>query len=365
MSCHGRTIHMKRQLFLFIMFASALSVQPEEQLIYCVIQKGSSYVAENTDIYAVNPDNAMTRILFSDEGSPIVLRQQLYVFHFPVMGGNKLFAHAAARGTLVPFPGNASLYELALNGSNSFRKITAITGDESVGDILANSNGTRIGYLNRQEGKLCLFIHEVSTGTLLNQINMTETFLDCYAAGIGWLSQSTTLYFSLQVGDADVYSEESYSRQGTYLLDENGTGLIKLAELPVRPGFYPPENVRMIGVLPTNEYVFEMTLHRNNIIQGAPQTVFSLVKWNPETYDCTDISFDPKAGPYSGIQVNYQLSPSGKYLAAARLPVSSSAVSCDIWLKDLQNGKEKILLSIPIKGLQGPFLGLVGWISEK
>jgi hypothetical protein len=67
---------------------------------------------------------------------------------------------------------------------------------------------------------------------------------------------------------------------------------------------------------------------------------------------------------YSGIRVNYQLSPAGRYLAAAKLPISSSAVSCDIWLKNLATGEERKILSLPTHGLQGPFLGLVGWLDQ-
>jgi hypothetical protein len=335
-----------------------------ERLIYAVVYKGAGYTAVKTEMFSIDPETAEKRLLFSDEKASIVLLQRLYVFHFPVVGGRKLFAHAAERGSPVPFPGNGSLYELSGDGSNSFRRITHVLGAESLGDIFVNSTGTRIGYINRMHGRQYIFVHDVATGRLLHQVDITDKFLDCFASSIGWLPGTARLYFSLETGDEHVTSEESYRRAGTYTMDESGAGWSKLAALPPREGFFPPDEVRVIGISPSGEYVFETMQRKKRPSPGQNQYVPAVLKLKNDFSAFEDISFGTATKLYSGIRVNYQLSPAGRYLAAARLPISSSAVSCDICLKNLPTGEERKILSLPTHGLQGPFLGLVGWLDQ-
>jgi len=334
-----------------------------EKLVYAVVYKGSSYAAAKTEILSVDPETAEKQLLFSDEKTSIVLLQNLYVFHFPVVGGGKLFAHASERGKSVPFPGNASFYELSVDGSNLFRRICPVLGAESMGDIFANSTGTRIGHINRLNRKQYIFVHDVVTGTLLSQVDITDKFLDCYASSIGWIPRRERLYFSLETGDVHVTSKESYARVGTYFMDEGGRHLKRLPALPAEKGFFSPEASRLIGVLPTGEYVFETMQFKKRSSREQSQYHFTVLKVKKDFSDTNDISFSPTTNLYSGIRVTYQISPSGKYLSAASLPISSSAVSCDAWLKNLHTGKETNILSLPTDGLQGPFLGLVGWLD--
>jgi hypothetical protein len=334
-----------------------------EELVYAVVYKGSGYIAVRTEIVSIDLETAEKRLVFSDEKTSIVLLQHLYVFHFPVAGGRKLFAHAAQRGKHIPSPGNVSLYELSADGSNSFRRIAPVSGTESLGDIFVNSTGTRIGYINRINRKQYIFVHDVVTGKFLHQVDITDMFLDCFASSIGWLPHSEKLYFSLETGDEHVTSEASYGRVGTYFMDERGEHLTKLSAVPALEGFRQPETVRMIGVLPTGEYVFETMQRKKCSAHEQNRTFFAVVKLKTDPLSVEDISFSPTTKLYSGIRVSYQLSPSGKYLTAASLPISSSAISYDIWLKDLQTGKERKILLLPTKGLQGPFLGIVGWLD--
>jgi hypothetical protein len=334
-----------------------------EKLLYAVIYKASDYTAVKTDIFSVDVETGEKRLVFSDEKAPIVLKQHLYVFHFPVAGGRKLFAHAVDRDRQAPFPGNGSLYELSADGSSLFRRITPVVGAESLGDIFANSTGTRIGYINRMNRKQYLFIHDVATGNLLQRIDITDKFLDCFAASIGWLPGSEKLFFSLQTGDADGTSKASYAKVGTYIMNESGGHLTKFAKLPLPEGFLSPEMERMIGILPTGEYVFEATVHKKHVSPKQSQFDFVLAKFKKDSQEVGDLSFSQATRLYRGVTVIYQLSPSGKYLSAAALPILSSALSWDIWLKYVQTGEERNILSLPTEGLKGPFLGLIGWID--
>ena len=334
-----------------------------EKLVYAVVYKSSSYAASKTEILAIDPETAEKRLAFEDEKTPIVLIQHLYVFHFPVAGGGKLFAHAFDRGQSLPFPGNGSLYELSADGANLFRKIAPVLGAESLGEVFVNPTGTRIGYISRLNKKQYVFIHDVATGVLLSQIDVSDKFLDCFASSIGWLPHGEKLYFSLETGDEHVTSKASYARVGTYLMDERGRHLQKLTGLPALAGFHPPETSRLIGMTPAGEYVFETMQSRKNPARGRDRLHFALLKAASDFSHVDELSFTTAAGLYSGIRVNYALSPSGRFLSAAALPVSSSAVSSEIWLKDLKTGAERMIVSIPTAGLQGPFPGLVGWLD--
>jgi hypothetical protein len=334
-----------------------------EKLVCVVVHKGTDYRAAKTEIITVDPESAEKQIVFSDEDAAIVLLQRLYVFHFPAVGGGKLFAHGAERGKPVQFPGNASLYELSADGSDSFRRIASVIGGESLGDIFVNPAGTRIGYVNRLGRKQYIFIHDVKTGELIHQVDVTEVLLDCYASGIGWLPGGDTLFFSLETGDVHITSDESYDRVGVYTMDESGDNLTKLGPVPAREGFHPPETVRVIGVLPTGEYVLETMQQRLRGVPGKDQRIFAILKSKLSSGYAEDISFSLESRLYSGIRVSYKLSSSGKYLAAAALPISSSSNSTDIWLKNVAARHEKKLLSIATDGLNGPFLGLVGWFD--
>jgi hypothetical protein len=344
--------------------ALAVPAWAGEKLVYAVVHKGADYRAVRTDLFAVHPETAKSQIIFSDEKTSIVLLARLYAVHFPVARGRKVFGHAAERGTPVPFPGNGSLYELSSDGAHSFRRITPVSGAESLGEILVNSAGTRIGYINRLKQRQYVFIHDVETGRLVRQLDVTDILLDSVASTIGWLPRGEKLFLSLEAGDADGTSEESHGRVGTYFMDEDGEHPTKLGALPAREGFWPPETERMIGVLPTGEYVLETMQHKRHTAREPGGVLFAVLKLHADSGRVEDIGFSPQSSLYSGRRVSYHLSPSGKYLAAAAVPVSSSATSEDVWVKDIQTGTEGKLLSVPTEGLQGPFLGLVGWIDQ-
>lgn len=335
-----------------------------EKLVYAISYKGSDYTAVKTEILTIDPETGEKHVIFSDEKASIVLVEMLYVFHFPVVGGGKLFAHAAERGKAVPYPGNASLYELSTDSSNNFRRICPILGVESVGDIFVNSAGTRIGYINRMNQKQHIFIHDVATGTLLSQVDITDKFLDCYASSIGWVPRSEMLYFSLEIGDYDLTSEESYALVGTYLMEENGQYLKKLSAIPAAEGFSPPQTARMIGVLPTGGFVFETIQSPQPSADESSRCRFAVSKVEEDFSRADNIGFSPASGLCQGTRVAYQLSPSGKYLSAARVPDASPATSANILLKDIAANSEKTILSISTQGPQGPFLGLVGWLDQ-
>jgi hypothetical protein len=146
-------------------------------------------------------------------------------------------------------------------------------------------------------------------------------------------------------------------------MDEDGRHVKKLPVLKAIKGYFPPASTDLIGILPTDQYVFEVMHYRKNLLRRLAEGHRVLLKVSKDYSRVEDISFSQATTLYRGPRVYYQLSPSGKYLSAAQLPVIFSAVSWDIWLKDLDNDRERIIVSLPTEKEKGPYLGVVGWLE--
>lgn len=350
--------------------ASLLSFRPApaaggERLVYAVVHKGVSYEAAYTEIFSLDPVSGRRRLLFSDERSPIVLLQRLYVFHFPVVGGRRIFAHAAERNAPRPFPGNGDLYEIAADGSGEYRRIARVEGDQSLGDLFVDPAGARVGYIGRVKQREYIFLHDAASGRVVRKLDVTGMILDCRVSAVGWDPHSGRLYLSAESGDDDVTSEASYARAGTYVIDEMGVRWTKIASLPPLQGFHAPEDARMIGLLPDGRYVFETTQFAKRSGPGPARFSSAVVSFDPATGRVEEIGFHAAGGRAPGARLTPSLSVSGAYLAGATPPGSSSATSQEIRLKDLRSGSERVLTEIACDGAQGPFLGLVGWMSRE
>jgi hypothetical protein len=335
-----------------------------ERLLYAVVHKGPAFDASHTEIYSVDPASGERRLLFSDEDLPIVLLQHLYVFHFPVAGGGRIFAHAADRGAPGPLLGIGGIYEIATDGIRGYRRVAGVEGDQSLGDLIADPAGARVGYVERTGRREYLFLLDAGSGRMLRKLDVTGMILDCEVSSAGWDPQSGRLYLSAAAGDDDVTSEASRSRAGTYVIDETGDRWTKIASIPPLPGFHPPEDARMIGVLPGGAYVFETTQLAIHPGMGPARFSSAVVSLDPATGRVQEIGFRAAGGRPPGARLLPTVSPSGAYLAGATPPGSSTAVSQEIRIKDLHTGLERELVTLPCDGGKGPFLGLVGWLTR-
>ena len=152
-------------------------------------------------------------------------------------------------------------------------------------------------------------------------------------------------------------SDASYGRVGSYLMDEDGG---RLTRLPA-----PLATSRLLGVTPAGEYVFEAARPRAASPTPAQnESGLTLLKTAKDFSTATDLGFRQAKGLDAGIRLSYLLSPSGRYVVAARLPVPSSAPPSGIWLKDIKTGEEKNILPLSNPGFAGPFVGLVGWLDQ-
>jgi hypothetical protein len=145
-------------------------------------------------------------------------------------------------------------------------------------------------------------------------------------------------------------------------MNEDGSQLNRLPPIPATEGSSPPLTARLIGALPSGDYIFETMRYPRPALNESRPYHFAVSKVKKDFSGTADASFQTSTGLYTGVILMYKLSLSGKYLAATRLPVPSTAVSSEIWIKDLETNTEKAILSIPVDPFQGPFLGLVGWL---
>jgi hypothetical protein len=329
-----------------------------------VSYKGPAYDAARTDLFSLDAVTGERRLIFSDEHAPIVLLQHLYVFHFPVTGGNRVFAYAAERGKLVPFPGNGDLYELSADGTSAYRRIGQVLGDGSAGDLFASASGDRVGYVGRQKQRNYLCIYNAASGAMVHQADVTDSILDCYVASIGWEPHGDRLFLTLEVGDIDATSEASYGHAGTYFLDGNAGRWARLRPPAALSGYLPPESAWMVGTLPSGRCLYETLQRASRPTAGSERLAVAIVTADSASGRADAIPFSTANEGSTGHPLSLRLSPSGRYLAAASTTPSASATSQAIWLKDLDSGAEKTLASIACDGMKGPFLGLVGWLDR-
>jgi hypothetical protein len=355
---------MRKSSWLYTILLLSTLILPAmagESLVYCVTYKGQAFTTLKTEISEADAETGTSRLLFSDEHTPIQIIERPYAFHWPVSAANHLFAHAMMRDKSPDFPGNADLYELSSDGSNRFRKVAPIAPiDESLGDIFVNPAGTRIGYLARKKEKQYLFVHDAASGALLRQTDVTHIFLDCFASAIGWLRDGR-MFLSLETGDDDVTSEESYHRVGSYVMDEDGQHLTKLPKLQALEGFLPPTVNRVIGALPKGELLVETVQQKVGAQPRREQPLIADVAIDPGTWRIGTVGFRTSKLEGSGIRLSYTLSPSGRYMGVAQVVSGSKDTSWPVWIRDLQTNSERQVLTIPIKGMDGPFVGVVGW----
>jgi len=180
-----------------------------------------------------------------------------------VSSRDRIFAHAVEK-SLNPgrwYASKASIYELSRDGSNNFRKIFDVEGEQTLSEIFVNPLGTKIGYINYLNQKTFIFIHDTEAGKLLHRIDVSKIFLDCFASGIGWLPDGNRLFFTLDTGDVHVTSEESYKKVGTYFIKEDGSDLFRLPQalfsFPEKKGFGTHSSTpQFVGGLADGTYIF-------------------------------------------------------------------------------------------------------------
>ena len=344
-----------------------------EKLLYAIRSESLKRYPDivYTKIHSDNPDGQESRPPFSDENAPIMLLPRRGLPGYPgevlVSSKNKIFVHAVEK-SLNPgrwYPSKASVYELSSDGSNNFRKIFNVEGEQSLSEIFVNSTGTKIGYINYLNQKTFIFIHETGGGKLLHKIDMSKIFLDCFASAIGWLPDGNRLFFTLDTGDVDMTSKESYKKVGTYFSKEDGLELLRLPQalfsFPEKKGFGAHSSTpQFVGGLPDGTYIFREYKFRKGYPGTGASSLIYLV--DPITKSKKEIPLRVSEN------LNwFKVSHKGKYIAFTEKISSKEGRyewSEHIWVKDLVSGEEKRIFTLDNMPFKGHYLGLVGWMEN-
>jgi len=362
----------KALLVILCLILSPSDLWAGEKLLYAIRSESLKRYPDivYTKIYSLDPDGQERRLLFSDENAPIMLLARRGMPGHPgevlVSSKTKILAHAVEK-RLNPgrwYPSQASIYELSADGSNRFRKIFDVVGEQSLSEIFVSPSGTQIGYLNYLDQKTFIFIHETDTGELLHRIDVSKVFLDCFTSTIGWLPDGYRLFFTLDTGDVHMTSEESYEKKGAYVINEDGTGLVKLPEklilLPSKEGFWratdsPP---RFTGGLADGTYIFIDSMSERGH-SGILPFIYGV---NPTANAQKEISLRLSQG-LNWFKVAY----TGKYIAFTE-KIDSKDGRYEwvehLWVKNLASGEKKRVFTLNNMPFTGHYLGLVGWMQD-
>lgn len=323
-----------------------------------------------TRVTALDPATGDSRQIFSDEGSSLMLlfRQGMpaYPGEVIVAAGSRLFAHGVegrkdrARGFSAP----SVVYELSTDGSNTFRRVLDVRGDDGISELFVDAPVTHLGYLNYVGAarKRAAFTHEIATGGLLGTIDVDRLCSVCVVRAAGWLHQPRRLFFTLEPGPEGAYSPAEYKdvdkKVGTYFVDAGGGGAARLsAALVMRTlpkGFQG--GARFVAPLPDGRYLLE---YGGRWISGGEEMFLGV--------------FHPAQGLEKRLPLAKQaagvrwmkLSPGGRWLAITDTHGPRDQHQ-DLRIKDLESGEERVVASFPLKPyhLREDHVGLVGWLSS-
>ncbi len=357
---------MKRLIVLISLILSAACARAGERLVYSVAQEDAGRFPRlvKTEIFAVELDGGNKTLLFSDAGTTIILLPVRRAGGIPeqvmVSASGRVFARGVERSR---YPGGwydkpASIYELTINGTNAFRKVFDIQGEQDLRNLFVDSAATKVGYLNMIGAKWYIFVHDAATGTLLHKKDTSSIFLDCFARNIGYLPDGQMLFFTLETGDVHVTSQASYKRVGSYAMKDSAA---TPARIPVpswqKAGYtldtsLPP---MMIGALPDGRYLFREYLWKREPRSHSPAVFLSAIDTATKSHKNFPVS--ASEGLFW-----FRLSGSGRYLAFSEIKGQTELER--IWILDLVSGAEREIFSFPTKSLRAPYLGLIGWIGN-
>jgi hypothetical protein len=343
--------------------AESIRARPEKYNIFTATRDQKLMMVRSRSknvISAVSVTDGTRRALFTDEGPnfEITLPQQSHVI---ALGGRKAYVLGVEREWRTgASPGvystPAAIYEIALDGSNKFRKVVEPQQDEYVsGKLFVDTAAAKLAYVTTVHGKYMLSIYNVATGTLEHAWELRKLIQnhcpDCLDEDIGWLPSGQGLFVTLQLGDDDSISPKSHNVPGTYFVSEEGKELgtvpQDLGKVRV-PGFRRDNSFvpSFLGSLPDGSYVFmDFAWKLGSQAKPPAHAVSFLTIANPRTREQKQVMLRAPL-----LWNHFWISPSGKYVSFAEERVVKNYQSeVHIWSKDLQSGEEKDAVVLPPK----------------
>jgi hypothetical protein len=310
-----------------------------------------------TEIYALSMIDGQRSLLFSDEGKNFEIWSSL-AFGLPLTTTKACVNGIEREWRAGPTPGAyetpKSVYEIALDGSNKFRRLFETKPNMSPAAV--NAAGTEAFFQSFEDGKYNIYIYDVATWHLLHTWDLDGLLKancpGCTPASQGWLAQDNRLFFNLDVvdddGDDDSTSPPSQGGPGTYTVAEDGSDIHKISAETGKWQMAGHARVAsitptLLGQLPDGAYAFVDYAMKNNPLPKAPaQADPFLLLAKPGAQAQKVIPLRPSRLEF------FHLSPSGRYLAFTEARTTQGyRTESHLWVKDLRSGEEKELMVLP------------------
>ena len=315
-----------------------------------------------TEIYSFQLSDAKSKLVFSDEELPLEILGSA-----SASGDGRAYAKAILRewhDGASPVTSDTAIYELALDGSNTFRRVLDDQSNQSAPQF--NMQGTKAALQTFIDGKFFISTYSVSNWQLLRKISlfdlMSKTCAACTPVDFGWMADGNRLFVELTViGDDD--EDAVPSAPGAYVISEEGSSMRRIPDNTAAfrlDGYTHSQSVerRFVGQLPDESYVFQDFATR----RGNPASALDafLIIGRSATDAVTVI-------PLKAYMARGVFSPTGKYLVfVANKTTPDYRPEQHLRVVDLHSNAEWDLISLPPPGPPSSlepnvFLSLLGW----
>lgn len=362
-----------RTLAIVIVVTFAARCFASDRLVYAVTHNGKS------EIFSVSREDTQPKPVLSDEATTVK-------FGFMWRSGTGAHPDTAVLGNHMYAPGKeltsssggraTGIYDFALDGSGTVRKILDLPPEERVDLLSVTNDGSKLAYLSLTGNSLTLFVHDLKTGGLRHKIDVLKIAGGCNVSSIGWLQDNTTLSFTLEEGPADAPDDSEDNPQettvdepsvqvGTWLVHEDGTSL---THLPAPTGTLHEAGYRTLQDPPPvmlgevdEKYIFEVALQN---LTGKPQIFSALALADPKSGESRRVT--PQGTGFS----QFTVSRSGKFVAYiqrdADMFVGNKHVvpPTHLWIRPVAGGDAREMLSMEVSTETRTALTLIGWASE-
>jgi len=372
-----RGSRMRRQILLLSLCVGFLAqgARAGESLGY-VVRTGEtkpSQVSPKTEIFIIDSESGKQRLAFSDMDMEVLLLPGSDVQSDIVASGGRIFSRGVERKLYASGRSDspAAVFELPTSRSGKARKVFDIENEIPMGsnfrNLFISPTGAKIGYMKVCQGKPYLFLHETASGKLLRKMDMSQMVFDLSVTTIGWMPDGERLFFTLDRSDEDDNWRLPDSQVGSYVMKEDGSGLVRVAPEaamhPDRPGLQATAvgAAVVLGALPDGRYLVRD-------FQAGPASA------HPGTYLYT---LDPFAKRQKTLSTDVQgelrcfrLSRSGRKLALLATdpknnPTEAPTDSQAVWVFDVESGQGQKLLSFTSKQNAPASISLIGWLGHR
>ena len=320
-----------------------------------------------TEIYSLSLATGKSTLLFSDEGPQLEIKATGAIAN----DHKAYFVGIWRERRTTPSPvivSEEAIYELSLDGSNHFRKLTDAWPNQP--PAILNPQSTRAVFGSYKEEKYVVSVYSVPDWKILHTWDLSKLMQAhcpaCTPVSYGWLADGKRLYFEItEVGD-DEDATAPTNKPGTYLASEDGTDLGGVSPQTVAVPFEGYIHAKFVeahylGQLPDGSNLFQDYA----VKKGGPAS-----ELHPYLVIANS---DPKAQKQFPLKFAIGRAvpaPSGKYLAfIEERHTPNYRTELHLWVKNLATDEDKEVFAAPPPNPPNSpepnvNLSLLGWLSD-